>query len=362
MSKTVAVLTGGGDCPGLNAVLRGVVRSAILKHGWRVLGVRDGFDGLVNGPDVLELDLNAVRGILPRGGTILGTSNRGNPFAYPVQRDGRTELEDVSASVLENFNKIGADALIAVGGDGSLKIAGQFGQLGMPVVGVPKTIDNDLSSTDVTFGFNTAVGIVTEALDRLHTTAESHHRVMVVEVMGRDAGWIALEAGIAGSADVILIPEIPFSVEAVCTAIHRRRDAGSRFSIVVVAEGAKAAGGDKVVQVGAEKNLGVERLGGIAHVLSRQIEACSGMEVRVVVLGHVQRGGTPSAFDRILSSRFGVKAVELVAAGDFGKMVALRGSTLVAVDIAAATGRLNLVDPDGELVRTAEALGIMLGR
>jgi len=362
MSKTVAILTGGGDCPGLNAVLRGVVRSAILQHGWRVLGIRDGFDGLVNGPDVVELDLAAVRGILPRGGTILGTSNRGNPFAYPVQRDGQTLLEDVSSRVLENFRALGADALIAVGGDGSLKIAGRFGELGIPVVGVPKTIDNDLSSTDITFGFNTAVGIVTEALDRLHTTAESHHRVMVVEVMGRDAGWIALEAGIAGSADVILIPEIPFEVDAVCRAIEARRDSGSRFSIVVVAEGAKPAGGDKVVQLGADENLGVERLGGIAQVLARKIESCSGMEVRVVVLGHVQRGGTPSAFDRILSSRFGVKAVELVAAGHFGKMVALRGSSLVAVDIAEAIGQLNRVDPQGELVRTAESLGIMLGR
>ncbi|TFH54289.1 MAG: ATP-dependent 6-phosphofructokinase, partial [Candidatus Zixiibacteriota bacterium] len=275
MTKKIAILTGGGDCPGLNAVIRGVVRSSILQHGWRVIGIRDGFDGLVNGPDVVDLDLNAVRGILPRGGTILGTSNRGNPFAYPVERNGSMVLEDVSTRVMENFKTLGVDALIVVGGDGSLKIAGQFGQLGMPVVGVPKTIDNDLSSTDVTFGFSTAVEIVTEALDRLHSTAESHHRVMVVEVMGRDAGWIALHAGIAGSADVILIPEIPFQVEDVCDAIRRRRETGSRFSIVVVAEGAKSVSGEKVVQVGATENLGVERLGGIAHSLARKIEACS---------------------------------------------------------------------------------------
>jgi 6-phosphofructokinase 1 len=362
MSKTIAILTGGGDCPGLNAVIRGVVRSAILQHSWRVIGIRDGFDGLVTGPDTVELDLKAVRGILPRGGTILGTSNRGNPFAYPITRDGVVSLEDVSGRVLENFRQLGADALIVVGGDGSLKIAGQLGQLGMPVVGVPKTIDNDLSSTDVTFGFSTAVEIVTEALDRLHSTAESHHRVMVVEVMGRDAGWIALHAGIAGSADVILIPEIPFRVEEICGAIRRRREAGSRFSIVVVAEGAKPAGGEKVVQLDAQANLGVERLGGIAHSLARQIELCSGMEVRVVVLGHVQRGGTPCAFDRILSTRFGVKAVDLVVSGCFNQMVALRGRSLVAVDIAEAVGQLNLVDPEGDLVRTAEAVGIMLGR
>ncbi len=363
MPKTIALLTGGGDCPGLNAVIRGVVRAASRRN-WKVLGVKDGFDGLVEGPRTRELDLASVRGILQRGGTILGTSNRGNPFAYPVERGGKTELADVSATVLENFRRIGADALIAVGGDGTLKIARQLGELGMPVVGVPKTIDNDLKGTDVTFGYNTAVGIVTEALDRLHSTAESHHRVMVVEVMGRDAGWIALEAGIAGSADVILIPEIPYRIGKVCEAIHKRGAEGHLFSIVVVAEGARPAEGEKVVQKSAADNLGVERLGGIGHAVARQIEACLGldMELRVVVLGHVQRGGTPSPFDRILSSRFGVKAVQLIEENGFGRMVALRGRDIVFVDIADAVGGLNLVDPDGELVATAEELGIRLGR
>jgi 6-phosphofructokinase 1 len=360
--KTIAILTGGGDCPGLNAVIRGVVRAAVLQRGWRVLGIEDGFDGLVEGPKVRELDLAAIRGILPRGGTILGTSNRGNPFAFPVKTGTETRLVDVSSRVLENFRKIGADALVVVGGDGTLKIARRLNELGLPVVGVPKTIDNDLLGTDVTFGYNTAVGVVTEALDRLHTTAESHHRVMVVEVMGRDAGWIALESGIAGSADVILIPEIPFDMQRICDAIARRRDSGSRFSIVVASEGAFPEGGGKTLQMSAEKNLGVERLGGIGRFVAAQIEGCLDMEVRVVVLGHVQRGGSPSPFDRILSSRFGVKAVELIDQGAFGKMVALQGRSVVAVDIDEAVGNLNLVDPEGELIRTAEALGIMTGR
>jgi 6-phosphofructokinase 1 len=360
--KTIAILKGGGDCPGLNAVIRGVVRAAVLKRGWRALGIADGFDGLVDGPRVIPLDMEAVKGILPRGGTILGTSNRGNPFAYPVREGGEVKLVDVSRRVVDNFQKIGAEALIAVGGDGTLKIARQLNDYGVPMVGVPKTIDNDLRGTDVTFGYNTAVGVVTEALDRLHTTAESHNRVMVVEVMGRDAGWIALESGIAGSADVILIPEIPFDMERVCQAIVERKNRGSKFSIVVVSEGAFAAGGDKIVQATAQQNLGVERLGGVGQWVAAEIARRLAIETRTVVLGHVQRGGTPSPFDRILGSRFGTKAVELVEQGRFGEMVALRGRAVVAVAIEDAVGALNRVDPAGELIRTAEDLGIMVGR
>ena len=363
MSKRIAVLTGGGDCPGLNAVIRGVVRAATLHRGWQVLGVEDGFDGLVAEPPLVHpLDLQAVRGILPLGGTILGTSNRGNPFQYPLHEGGEVKLADVSARVVSNFRSLGADALIAVGGDGTLKIALRLGELGVPVVGVPKTIDNDLTETDVTFGYNTAVGTVTEALDRLHSTAESHHRVIVVEVMGRDAGWIALESGIAGSADVILIPEIPYDINAVCHAIKQRREAGSRFSIVVVAEGAFPAGGTKVTQLDAQQNLGVERLGGIGYFVAAELDRCAGMEVRAVTLGHVQRGGSPTPFDRILGSRFGVKAVELVEQGRFGEMVALKGRDVIGVPISRAVGILNRVDPLGDLVHTAEELGIMLGR
>jgi phosphofructokinase-like protein len=362
MSRTIAILTGGGDCPGLNAVIRGVVRSAILERNWRVIGIEDGFDGLVGEPRWLELTLESVRGILPRGGTILGTSNRGNPLAYPVVEDGQTRLVDVSGQVVGNFQKLGADALIAVGGDGTLKIARALQELGMPMVGVPKTIDNDLRGTDVTFGYNTAVGIVTEALDRLHTTAESHHRVMVVEVMGRDAGWIALESGMAGSADVILIPEIPFDLTAVCDAINQRKARGSKFSIVVVAEGAFPADGKKVVQFSSDENSGVERLGGVGAFVADEISRRMQIETRVVVLGHVQRGGTPSPFDRILGSRFGVKAVELIEQGQFGRMVSLQGRDVCDVDIEIAVDSLNRVDPGGSLVRAAEALGIALGR
>jgi len=362
MSKTVAILTGGGDCPGLNAVIRGVVRSAEQKS-WRVLGIEDGFDGLIANRPVRELDSSSVRGILQRGGTILGTSNHGDPLHYPVEKNGEIQRVDMSDVVIDNFNQLGADALITVGGDGTLKIAQHLYQLGLNVVGIPKTIDNDLKSTDVTFGYNSAVGVVTEALDRLHTTAESHHRVMVVEVMGRDAGWIALESGIAGGADVILLPEIPYSIEHVCQAIDDRCQRGGRFSIVVVAEGAFEQQGQRVVQVDtALSRSGVERLGGIGQRVADQIAHCTDMEVRTVVLGHLQRGGSPSPFDRILGSRFGVKAVDLIEQGLFGQMVSLRGRAVVATTIADAVGSLNTVDPHGELVVAAEKLGIMLGR
>ncbi|OEU49160.1 MAG: 6-phosphofructokinase [Desulfuromonadales bacterium C00003096] len=362
MIKSIAILTGGGDCPGLNAVIRGVVRAAIIKRGWSVVGILDGFDGLIDGPQTIPLDLNSVRGILQRGGTILGTSNRGNPFRYPLSKGETVQMVDVSQRVVDNFRKIGADALIVVGGDGTLKIARRLNDMGVPVVGVPKTIDNDLCGTDVTFGYNTAVGVVTEALDRLHTTAESHHRAIVVEVMGRDAGWIALESGIAGSADVILLPEIPFHIDHVCKHIDQRKQEGRRFHILVVAEGAVPIGGKKVVQVTADQNCGLERLGGIGQQVASAIQCKQGIETRTVVLGHLQRGGTPSAFDRILGSRFGVKAVELIERGEFGSMVALVGREVLATEIDMAVETMNRVDPEGNLVHTAEALGIMVGR
>ncbi|PLX90299.1 MAG: 6-phosphofructokinase [Desulfuromonas sp.] len=362
MRKTIAIVTGGGDCPGLNAVIRGVVRTAIGRHDWRVIGIEDGFEGLIGKPRWRELTLASVRGILQRGGTILGTSNRGNPFSFPVQHEGRTEMVDISSQVVDNFRGLGADVLIAVGGDGTLKIAQSLYQLGLPVVGVPKTIDNDLRATDITFGYQTAVAIVTEALDRLHSTAESHQRAMVVEVMGRDAGWIAIESGIAGSADVILIPEIPYDIKRICQAVEKRRNSGSRFSIIVVAEGAAAIDGQKVEQQQAENNFGVARLGGIGHLVADQLTTCLDMETRVVILGHLQRGGTPTPFDRILASRFGVRAVELIAAEKFGRMVALKGQQVTDVAISQAVAQLNRVDPEGELVLTAEALGISFGR
>lgn len=363
MSRCIAIINGGGDCPGLNAVIRGVVRTAILQFGWRVLGIEDGFDGLIDEPNYRELDLHAVRGILPLGGTILGTSNRGNPFRYPIcGENGQVVLEDVSEQVLANFKRLGADALVAVGGDGTLSIARRLNDLGMPVVGVPKTIDNDLQGTDLTFGYNTAVAIVTEALDRLVTTAESHHRVMVIEVMGRDAGWIALEAGLAGSAGVILLPEIPFDLDLVCEHIMNRRKDGSRFNIVVVAEGAYPKGGQKVVQATAEETHGLDRLGGIGHYVAKEIGQRQGLETRVVVLGHTQRGGSPSPYDRILASRFGVHAVKMIEQEEYGQMVALCGHEVTSVPIEEAVATQNLVNPAGNLVWTLEQLGIMLGR
>ncbi|MBC7964159.1 MAG: 6-phosphofructokinase [Steroidobacteraceae bacterium] len=360
--STIGILTGGGDCPGLNAVIRGVVKSAIIRHGWRVIGIEDGFDGLLDPGKCRPLTLDLVRGILPRGGTILGTTNRGNPFEYPQEQNGKIVRVDYSDRVVDNIRQLGIDALIAVGGEGSLKIAQGLSRKGVPVVGVPKTIDNDLRETDFTFGYNTALETATDALDKLHTTAESHHRVMILEVMGRYAGWIALESGIAGGADVILIPEIPFDIGQICTAIKERSARGSRFSIIVAAEGAFPRGGDRVVLQSASEKQAIERLGGIGQFVAKKIEQCLDMDVRVTVLGHLQRGGSPTTFDRALGSRFGTRAVQMIAAGEFGRMACLKGRSITSVPIEDAIRDLKLVDPQGEIVTAAEDLGIMVGR
>ncbi len=362
MKKRIAILTGGGDCPGLNAVIRAVVKGAILNQGWEVIGIEDGFDGLLNPAKCRPLSLDDVRGILPRGGTILGTTNSGNPFAYPVERNGRTELQDLSDRVVAHVRELGIAALIVVGGEGSLKIALELMKKGVPVVGVPKTIDNDLMETEVTFGYNTALETATYALDKLHTTAESHHRVMVMEVMGRYAGWIALESGMAGGADVILIPEIPFRIEKICSAISAKREKGARYSIIVVAEGAYPCGGERIAREKGRAGHPVERLGGIGDFVARAVGGCLDMETRVTVLGHLQRGGSPSTFDRCLGSRFGIKALELVEAGQFGTMACLKGGKIQSASIARAVRKLHLIDPQGELARCAETLGIILGR
>jgi len=362
MTKRIGILTGGGDCPGLNAVIRGVVKGATLQHNWDVIGIQDGFDGLFHPEKCLQLTTDSVRGILPRGGTILGTSNRGNPFSFPVEQNGVTTLVDRSGQVLDNIRQLGLDALIVVGGEGSLKIALELIRQGVPVVGIPKTIDNDLQETDVTFGYNTALETATDALDKLHSTAESHHRVMVLEVMGRYAGWIALESGIAGGADVILIPEIPYSPAKICQAIDLRRQRGGRFSIIVAAEGAYPESGTRVVKQGADASHQFERLGGIGDYVAQQVNACLDMETRVTVLGHLQRGGSPTTFDRCLGSRFGIKALELIENGAFGQMVCLRGRAIESVSIERAVHSLKLVDPNGDMVKSAEALGIMVGR
>ncbi|MBN1164647.1 MAG: ATP-dependent 6-phosphofructokinase [Candidatus Krumholzibacteriota bacterium] len=359
--KRIAVLTGGGDCPGLNAVIRGLVRAARIEHNWEVIGIQDGFDGLL---DNLTIPLKAmdVRGLQARGGTILGTSNRGNPLHYPVKEGGHVYFKDVTDRIIANFNKLNLDVLVAVGGDGTMKIAQALFEKGIPVVGVPKTIDNDLGVTDVTFGYNSAVACATLALDRLHTTAESHHRILVLEVMGRDCGWIALEAGIAGGADVILIPEVPFDCNIICDHISARKKKGSRFSIVVVAEGAFPQGGRKIYEKepGADGTPG--RLGGIARWVADQISVLTSLETRVAVLGHLQRGGSPTTYDRILATRFGVEAARLIADGKYGDMVCLKGRQIKAADIKSAIKKLKRVNPEGQMVKTAEALGITMGR
>jgi ATP-dependent phosphofructokinase / diphosphate-dependent phosphofructokinase len=349
--RCIGIGTGGGDAPGLNAVIRAATKAAIVKYGWKVIGIPDGFDGLIWPDKSFELTLKHVSGILPRGGTILGTTNRGDPFHYRTVENGNEVCRDISDQIVENAKKLGIDAIITIGGDGSQKIGYDLFQKGMKIVGVPKTIDNDLSATQVTFGFDTALHTVTDAIDKIHTTAASHHRVMVVEVMGRDCGWIAIEAGIAGGAHVILIPEIPFTIEHVCRYIGEREKIGKDFTIVVVAEGVKMPHEFKENR----------RASSVGNLIGNAIARGANKDVRVSVLGHIQRGGSPSPFDRILATRFGVAAVELIAAGGFGMMVALNGDSIVSVDVAHAIGHLKSVDPAGELVRAARAIGIGFG-
>ena len=355
--KRIGILTGGGDCPGLNAVIRAAVKTALRKYEWEVMGIMDGYDGLIEPDQTKILSMEDVRGILPRG----GTTNRSNPFEYKIEKKGRVIIKDISDKAVKRFKELALDALVVIGGDGSLKIANKFLKKGIPVVGIPKTIDNDLQATDSTFGFRTAVETATEAIDKLHTTAESHHRVMVLEVMGRYAGWIALESGIAGGADVILIPEIPYDLDLILEKINERCRNKRFFSIIVVAEGAKPKGGEMTVVKKASKGE-FERLGGVGEKVALEIERKSGLETRVTVLGHLQRGGTPCPFDRILSSRYGMAAIDLIHQEKFGYMPCLKGLNIESVTIEKAVGSFKLVDPEGELVRTAETLGIEFGR
>jgi 6-phosphofructokinase 1 len=358
--QRIAINTGGGDAPGLNAVIRAAVLAA-ERRGWEIIGICRGYEGLIDTRQTIFLDHESVRGIAHLGGTILGTSNRGDPFGYPVEsEDGTIQTVDRSHIVVENFRKLGLDALIAIGGDGSMRIAHELSLKGLPIVGVPKTIDNDLAGTVVTFGFNTAVTIATEAVDRLHSTAEAHNRVFTIEVMGRYAGWIALHAGMAGGADVILIPEIPYDIDAVCRKIQSREARGRRFSLVVVAEGARAAGGEMVTQ--EEAGHGREaRLGGIAEVVAEEISERTGKETRTVVLGHLQRGGWPTSYDRVLAQRFGAAAVRVIAKGHSGVMVALDPPTVLTVPLAEATRRMKTVPLDSDTICTAREMGISLG-
>jgi len=328
----VGVLTGGGDAPGINAVIRAIVKKGIQNYGYEIVGIKDGWNGLLSA-EYERLDLKAASGLLPRGGSILGTSR-----TNPLKREKGPE------TIIRNAKKEGLGAVVVIGGDDTLSVAHKMREYGLNCVGVPKTIDNDLMGTDYTFGFMTAVGIATEALDRLHTTAETHHRVIILEVMGRYTGWIALEAGLAGGADVILIPEKPFDIEEVCESIRQRQKSGRNFSLIVVAEGAKPKGGVEIVYSESLDEFGHIRLGGVGYFLGKEIEKCMGIETRVVVLGHLQRGGSPTAFDRILATRFGVVAIDLVHDKKFDQMVAIKGNRIVSVPLEQVVGRRKTVD------------------
>ncbi|HVF48781.1 MAG TPA: ATP-dependent 6-phosphofructokinase [Pyrinomonadaceae bacterium] len=359
MGRTIGLVTGGGDAPGLNAVIRAVVKTAFNEFGWRIVGIEDSFEGLLGKTHTRPLKPADVRGLLPRGGTILGTRNRGN-FVERAASGEQVKPEAVYREAIGNLERLGIDSLVVLGGEGTLAIAAEFARLGVPVIGVPKTIDNDLSSTELTFGFVTALDIATEALDRLHTTAESHDRVMILEVMGRHAGWIALHSGVSGGADVILIPEIPFSLDVVAEKVLQRERCDSQFSIIVVAEGATEAGKSEIyVAEGDTKSS--PRLGGVGNFCSHEIARLTGKETRCVVLGHLQRGGTPNAFDRMLATNYGACAVRALHRGESGVMVALQAANIVTVPIGEAIAQIKTVPPNSQLVRTARDVGISFG-
>jgi 6-phosphofructokinase 1 len=357
--KTIGLVTGGGDAPGLNAVIRAVVKTAVNEYGLRVVGIEDSFEGLLGETRVRELRPTDVRGLLPRGGTILGTRNRGSFFVRP--EDGADlKPDEVYGQALDNLARLGIDALVAVGGEGTLAIAAGFDSRGFPVAGVPKTIDNDLAATELTFGFMTALDTATEALDRLHTTAESHDRVMILEVMGRHTGWIALHSGVSGGADVILIPEIPFTIEKVAQKVRDRDACDAPFSIIVVAEGAKEIEGHELYQNAGDRHS-APRLGGIGHHVAEEVGRLTGKEARCVVLGHLQRGGSPNAFDRMLATNFGSAAVRALASGKRGVMVSLQAANIRTVPLADALANLKTVPPESQLVRTARDVGVSFG-
>ncbi len=359
--RRIGILTAGGDCPGLNAVIRAVVKPA-LEMGIEVIGFKDGYSGLMFNK-WKKLDAHDVSGILVQGGTILGTSNKDNPFRQPFkdEKTGKVYYKDLSDEVVKTYKNLKLDALICIGGDGTQTVASKLVKKGLSIVGVPKTIDNDLVGTDMTFGFDSAMTTATEAVDKLHTTAQSHHRVMVLEVMGRYAGWIALSAGLAGGGDIILIPEIPYDINSVCAKVKERNRKGKRFSIVVVAEGARPKGGSLVVREVVKDSPDPIRLGGIGNKIGKDIEQMTGLETRVTILGHIQRGGTPTPFDRILATRFGIAAMELVRNGDFGKMVCLRNGRMSSIELEKVGGKVRTVPKDCEMIKAARMIGTCLG-
>ena len=358
--KRVGLLTAGGDCPGLNAVIRALAKCMIFEHGITVIGIMDGFKGLVENT-ARELTMDDVSGILTLGGTILGTTNRENPFKYPVRQGQQIVFQDRSRDVLETVEKLRLDMLIAIGGDGTQAISHQLQQKGLRVIGVPKTIDNDLHGTDLTFGHDTAVTVAAEAIDRIHTTAMSHHRVMVVETMGRYSGWIALRAGIAAGGDILLIPEIPYHMEAICRKVHQRSEKGRRSSIVVVAEGAKPRGGGVTARRTVADASDPIRLGGVGERVALEIEKATCVEARATILGHIQRGGTPTPFDRILATRYGVVAAAIAARGESGMMVALHGDEIAAVPLESVACGPRLVPESSALIKAARSVGSSFG-
>ncbi|MBN2097031.1 MAG: ATP-dependent 6-phosphofructokinase [Candidatus Omnitrophica bacterium] len=356
----LAILTGGGDCPGINAVIRAVTKKAILDQGMEVIGIADGYHGLVKNR-YRKLRYNDVSGILTLGGTILGTSKVANPYRYPVGQGKNLRFSDLSRRVINNLRRLKVDCMVCIGGDGTLGIAYQLFKDGVAIVGVPKTIDNDIRGTDVTFGFNSAVTIATEGIDRVHTTAQSHHRIMIVEVMGHQAGWVALHSGVAGGGDIILIPEIPYDVEVIAQRVKERNRKGKRFSIVVIAEGARPQGGNVAIQRIVQESADAVRLGGIGFILGEQLERITGLQTRTVVMGHLQRGGSPTAFDRVLATELGTTAMELVEKRKFGQMVGLSGARLVNVPLKIVAQGPRLVPLNHRLISSARSVGTCFG-
>ncbi len=358
--QRVAILTGGGDCPGINAVIRAVAKKAISEKGMEVFGIEDGYHGLIH-KKYRKLSYDDVSGILTLGGTILGTSKTANPYRYAMEEEGELVFKDVSKTVLNNARELDIACLFCIGGDGTLGIAYRLFKDGIPVIGIPKTIDNDIRGTDITFGFDSAVSIATEGIDRIHTTAQSHHRVMIVELMGHKAGWIALHAGVAAGGDIILIPEIPYNVGIIVEKVKERCTKGRRFSIVVIAEGAKPKGGEMVIKRLVKKSSDPVRLGGIGFVLGEQIEKITGLEARTVVMGHLLRGGSPTAFDRVLATWLGTKAVDMMEEGQFGYMVGVQGSSLISVPLQKVAEGIKKIPPDHPLIKSARSVGTCFG-
>ena len=358
--KRIAILTGGGDCPGINAVIRAVTKKAIYEKGMEVIGIEDGYHGMIENRH-RPLTYNDVSGILTLGGTILGTSKTVNPYRYAVKKRDGLEFQDFSKKVIQNIKRLELTCLVCIGGDGTLGIAHRLFKDGLPIIGLPKTIDNDLRGTDITFGFDSAVTIATEGIDRIHTTAESHHRIMIVEVMGHRAGWIALYSGVAGGGDIILIPEIPYDAGIVAAKVKERDKKGKRFSIIVIAEGAKPKGGNVVIQRLVKESTDPIRLGGIGFMLGEQIEKMTGLETRTVVMGHLLRGGSPTPFDRILATGLGSKAIDLIEDKEFGTMVGVRKNSLVTVPLEEVAKGPKTVPLNHPMIKAARSLGTCFG-